>query len=140
MADEVQCSGGEGAGGVGSHEGQPTVKVICNGVKALFLLDEANFICQCPSCERKAVKGGPQIYTPTEYERHAGMAASKKWKYSVRIDDLELNPDGGILTIGKWLDDQGLTHRKRPVKGSRGGKRPRRNGSPVGILILPGSH
>eukprot|EP00873_Tetraselmis_striata_P004469 jgi/Tetstr1/424733/TSEL_015251.t1 len=124
MASEVvakSCDGGGGSEGGHPASGQPSVRVVCNGVPALFLIDESNFACQCPPCLRKSIQCGPQVYTPTEYERHAGMAASKKWKYSVRIDDPAHNPDGGILTIGKWLDDQGLTSRTRPVKGGRGG-------------------
>ena len=33
-----------------------------------------------------------------------GMAASKKWKYTVRIDA----PDSPGLTLGLWLEQRGL--------------------------------
>ena len=42
--------------------------------------------------------------TPTEYERHAGMAASKKWKYTVRVDDGSEDPQ----PVGAWLEARGL--------------------------------
>lgn len=61
------------------------VPVVCNGLTGKFLVAEQMFLCDCASCARKALKGAPLLMTPTEFERHAGMAASKKWKYSVRV-------------------------------------------------------
>jgi len=50
-------------------------------------------------------EGAPAaMMTPTEFERHAGMAASKKWKYTVRIDDASAEPQ----PIGAWLEARGL--------------------------------
>lgn len=61
--------------------------------------------CLCAECKARAEKegGGPLQHTPTEFERHSGMAASKKWKYTVRV----LTPRGTI-TLGQWLDGHGI--------------------------------
>lgn len=45
------------------------------------------------------------VMTPTEFERHAGMATSKKWKHTVRIDDGSKDPP----PLGAWLEEHGLT-------------------------------
>lgn len=44
------------------------------------------------------------IMTPTEFERHAGMATSKKWKHTVRVDDGSRDPP----PLGAWLEARGL--------------------------------
>lgn len=37
-------------------------------------------------CYPQVERDGTMVrMTPTEFERHAGMAASKKWKYTVRL-------------------------------------------------------
>eukprot|EP00192_Tetraselmis_astigmatica_P014978 CAMPEP_0117669864 /NCGR_PEP_ID=MMETSP0804-20121206/12390_1 /TAXON_ID=1074897 /ORGANISM="Tetraselmis astigmatica, Strain CCMP880" /LENGTH=152 /DNA_ID=CAMNT_0005478011 /DNA_START=642 /DNA_END=1097 /DNA_ORIENTATION=+ len=103
---------------------QEQVWVSCNGVPGVLLVEEKNFVCRCGACLRREARPGgvPQIFTPTEFERHAGMAASKKWKYSVRVDDPAHNPeDGSILTIGRWLDEAGHAHRKMQTGRSRPG-------------------
>jgi len=84
-------------------EGQRQVHVTCNGTKGVFLVDDKQFLCQCSICTRREFRQGPQLFTPTEFERHSGMAASKKWKYSVRVDDPRYSSDGSVLTIGKWM-------------------------------------
>lgn len=63
----------------------PEVPVVCNGLTGTFRVEDQMFQCACSSCDRKATRGAPLLMTPTEFERHAGMAASKKWKYSVRV-------------------------------------------------------
>ena len=105
---------------------QGQVKCVCNGVPAIFLVDEKNFACRCPACIKREVRQGARsiVFTPTEYERHAGMAASKKWKYSVRVDDDDANPDGQQLTIGRWLDEAGEPHRKTATGRVRPGGSP----------------
>ena len=111
---------------------QEQVRVSCNGVPGVMLVSDKLFVCRCGACLRREAKvsssGHPgqrhasSTFTPTEFERHAGMAASKKWKYSVRVDDPAHNPaDGSILTIGRWLDDRGHTHRKIQTGRSRPG-------------------
>lgn len=55
--------------------------------------------------ESQAERDGSMVtMTPTEYERHAGMAASKKWKYTVRVDDGSEDPQ----PVGAWLEARGL--------------------------------
>eukprot|EP00191_Tetraselmis_sp_GSL018_P008896 CAMPEP_0177607094 /NCGR_PEP_ID=MMETSP0419_2-20121207/17716_1 /TAXON_ID=582737 /ORGANISM="Tetraselmis sp., Strain GSL018" /LENGTH=439 /DNA_ID=CAMNT_0019101617 /DNA_START=332 /DNA_END=1648 /DNA_ORIENTATION=+ len=83
---------------------QDQVRVTCNGVKGVFLVQDRQFACLCASCLRRGDKQGYKLFTPTDFERHAGMAASKKWKYSVRVDDPAYKSYGDALTIGRWLE------------------------------------
>ena len=51
------------------------VSVVCNAARGIFLT------------QRGAVlMSNGQTVSPTEFERFAGKAASKKWKASIRID------------------------------------------------------
>lgn len=49
--------------------------------------------------------------TPTEFERHCGMASSKKWRFSIKMD-----PDNTSKTLGRWLDKQQMGYKaaKKP--------------------------
>jgi hypothetical protein len=61
--------------------------------------------CSCQECKDRAAREGvPAIqHTPTEFERHSGMAASKKWKYTVRV-----LTQRGTVTLGQWLEGHGI--------------------------------
>jgi hypothetical protein len=75
--------------------------------------------------------------TPTEFERHSGMAASKKWRRSIKVD----YTDDPNMTIGRWLEVNGYDNNKvklpggaeaaaagcgasKPLAGPAGGSRP----------------
>ncbi len=51
------------------------VRVVCNHAMGIFLTQRGML---------QMTNG--QIVSPTEFERMAGKAASKKWKASIRID------------------------------------------------------
>ncbi|WZN61669.1 SAND domain-containing protein [Chloropicon roscoffensis] len=101
--------------------GKTMVNVVCNGFAGEF--DPVRRVFFYP--RRSSLEGdeSASVYTPTEFEKYAGMAASKKWKYSVRIDvgaepDLDWNVHVlGPYTLGRWLEDNGYER-----SGSRGGK------------------
>ena len=107
-----------------------TVAVICNGLKGEFEPATRRFYVATGG------NGGSQMmaFTPTEFERHAGMAASKKWKYSVRIDvDAIPGFDWDVVqlgpyTLGRWLQEKGLDS-KEVLKKSKGRGRTHANAS-----------
>jgi hypothetical protein len=41
---------------------------------------------------------------PSEFERHAGMASCKSWRFSILVDDGSTAPQ----RMGAWLEAQGL--------------------------------
>ena len=69
------------------------VDVVCNGVRATFLVREFKMLCQCSQC-----KGQGKPLSATEWEKHAGMGQAKKWKASIRMVEPARMP------IGRWLD------------------------------------
>lgn len=84
------------------------IAVICNGLEGEF--DPVRRVFYHP---RQGGGEKSQALTPTEFERLAGMAASKKWKYSVRIDvdaepDIEWDRQRGHYTLGRWLELNGF--------------------------------
>ncbi|KAL0049732.1 hypothetical protein WJX82_008757 [Trebouxia sp. C0006] len=100
----AQSKGGEGGVVEESADGKWPAHVLvqCNGNQGKFLLNKQSMVCTCKLCQTKAAKLGLTFVdmTPTEFERHSGMAASKKWKYTVRIQH-----DG--RPIGTWLEIHG---------------------------------
>ncbi|KAK9827616.1 hypothetical protein WJX81_006673 [Elliptochloris bilobata] len=75
-------------------DGPSGVGVCCNGLRGAF--DALRVVITL---------GNGKRVSPTEFERLAGKAASKKWKASLRVDK-----GGGVpgRTIGDWLIDAGL--------------------------------
>ncbi|KAK9863053.1 hypothetical protein WJX84_000545 [Apatococcus fuscideae] len=73
------------------------VPCLCNGLRGLFDIAKACVILEGREC------------TPTEFERLAGKASSKKWKSSLRIDK-----GGGVpgRTMGDWLVEAGIDEAK----------------------------
>ncbi|GFH17327.1 SAND domain-containing protein, partial [Haematococcus lacustris] len=53
--------------------------------------------------------------TPTEFERHSGMQASKKWRRSIKVD---MGRNGGTMSLGRWLDANGYKQEQPAVRGS----------------------
>ena len=100
-----------------------TIAVVCNGFAGEF--DPTRRVFYYP---RRSQRSGPDekvsVLTPTEFERYAGMASSKKWKYSVRVD-LQAVPDIvwdvntlGPYTLGKWLEENGFDKTRGRGSGS----------------------
>ncbi|KAK2080662.1 hypothetical protein QBZ16_000516 [Prototheca wickerhamii] len=60
--------------------------------------------CKCRDCVEKGDAETP-LMTPNEFERHSGMAASKKWKYTIRVPQADgSEPE----LLGDWLEARGL--------------------------------
>jgi hypothetical protein len=99
---------GSGAPGVTPPRPHPpTVRVVCNGNPGAFMLPAQLVRCGCAVCAATAAAHYvPHLeLTPTEFERHSGMGASKKWKYTLRVGG-----DNGS-TLGQWLDDHHIVSR-----------------------------
>ena len=78
-----------------------TLAVVCNGVAADYYTRLNQVLCQCSEC------AGEQKYmTPTEFEKHAGMAQAKKWKASLRMVEPAKMP------IGRFLDGSDFNARR----------------------------
>lgn len=96
-----------------------TIAVVCNGLEGEFDPEKRVFFYP-RRCEGRT---SVQAFTPTEFERHAGMAASKKWKYSVRVDvDAEPGIEWdvaslGPYTLGKWLEVNGFDNKPGRPRG-----------------------
>lgn len=90
------------------------VAVVCNGMQGLFLTEAQSIVCRCLSCSRSCPDGS-RVMSPTEFERHAGMAASKKWRRSIKIDSDDLS-----LSLGRWLEQQGVKVGSTAAKGKVG--------------------
>ena len=84
------------------------VDVVCNGVRATFLVREFKMLCQCSQC-----KGQGKPLSATEWEKHAGMGQAKKWKASIRMVEPARMPIGRWLDGGKRRGKSGTTGRRR---------------------------
>ena len=62
------------------------VDVQCNGIPGTLLITTQAIVCKCPTCITTVTPQGGRVMTPTEFERHAGMQASKKWRRSIKVD------------------------------------------------------
>ncbi len=120
----------------GADTGDPpdTVRVVCNGVPGLFLLTDSSVICGCRECaaalphhlltQPRLLMASCRSISPTEFERHAGMGATRKWRHSIKVledvpanaplnnpllgsgIDLAAAAEGvALISIGRWLDD-----------------------------------
>ena len=69
------------------------LEVICNGVLATYLTQLNQVLCMCSDCA-----GQDRHMSPTEFEKHCGMAQAKKWKTSLRMIEPAKMP------IGRFLD------------------------------------
>ncbi len=63
-----------------------------------------------------------RVMTPTEFERHAGMSASKKWRRSIKVEKANR---GANLSVGRWLEQHGFViidpeEGRTPIKGAKG--------------------
>ncbi|KFM23217.1 PHD finger protein 11-like protein [Auxenochlorella protothecoides] len=104
------------------------INIVCNNVKGVFWTSSQRLTCQCRDCAGLGEKLGvmPLQLTPTEFERHAGMAASKKWKYTLRVP----MEGGEAALLGDWMEARGLAvkahlrhprcHMAPPLSSERG--------------------
>ncbi|KAG1663233.1 hypothetical protein FOA52_004434 [Chlamydomonas sp. UWO 241] len=117
---------------------QPRVERIdvqCNGMPGTLLITAQAILCRCKacSCSPANTRNGGRIMTPTEFERHAGCVASKKWRRSIKV----VGAGGraalahGGLSVGRWLEQNGFVvddegkggaQPRTPQQGPQGGK------------------
>ncbi|KAK9808673.1 hypothetical protein WJX72_001750 [[Myrmecia] bisecta] len=102
--------------------GTDVVAIICNGNKGRLVVDDSTVVCLCRGCQTKARRQGkPWVeMTPTEFEKHSGMGASKKWRYTVKVDD---GTPGGGQSIGAFLEKRGVPPEAKGLKPGRRKKR-----------------
>lgn len=61
----------------------PHPQVVCNGKRGIFVVADQRVLCMCNGCRPKYVQG--RDMSCTQFEAHAGMAAAKKWKASLKV-------------------------------------------------------
>ncbi|WIA28561.1 hypothetical protein OEZ86_011101 [Tetradesmus obliquus] len=77
-------------------------------------------MCLCSSCSEGKGPPGPE-FMPSEFERHGGMAACKKWRFSIKVAD-----GGPGMTLGRWLDMRGIQISSYPAKSRAATQRAKR--------------
>jgi hypothetical protein len=84
-----------------------TLNVSCNGRNGIFFVRTQTIRCLCQFCEDVAASHNVShlIISVSEFERHCGMAQSKKWKYTIRV------MDPPVMTLGQWMDENGFNIR-----------------------------
>jgi hypothetical protein len=58
--------------------------VECGSATGIFSVDSERIMCLCSSCSEGKGPPGPE-FMPSEFERHGGMAACKKWRFSIKV-------------------------------------------------------
>jgi hypothetical protein len=58
--------------------------VECGSATGIFSVDSERILCLCSSCSEGKGPPGPE-FMPSEFERHGGMAACKKWRFSIKV-------------------------------------------------------
>lgn len=58
--------------------------VTCGSVHGVFALAHGAVVCMCEACAH-ATRQRPVWFPPAAFERHGGMAASKKWRGSIQV-------------------------------------------------------
>jgi hypothetical protein len=58
--------------------------VECGSATGIFSVDSERILCLCSSCSEGKRPPGPE-FMASEFERHGGMAACKKWRFSIKV-------------------------------------------------------
>jgi hypothetical protein len=83
--------------------------VLCNGVKGWLDVATTTVACGCAACA--AAPPPSPLIAPAAFERHAGLAFSKKWRATVRVAGGvgEAHAPGEVarrVTLGEWLAER----------------------------------
>lgn len=70
--------------------------VECGSATGIFSVDSERILCLCTSCSAGKGPPGPE-FMPSEFERHGGMAACKKWRFSIKVTLLAWVGDTNLL-------------------------------------------
>ncbi|KDD74237.1 hypothetical protein H632_c1466p0, partial [Helicosporidium sp. ATCC 50920] len=79
----------------------PTLVVTCNGFEGTFIVASQLVVCHCARCNSDPMRA----MTAMDFERHAGMATSRKWKYTLRV----MNTDRSSVPLGLWMYANNVT-------------------------------
>jgi hypothetical protein len=71
--------------------------VECGSAVGVFSVETQRMLCLCKQCMGPQTAGshGPE-FMPSEFERHGGMAACKKWRFSVKVREPVIMWEGGL--------------------------------------------
>jgi hypothetical protein len=103
----------------------PSLAVFCGNTKGTFFPQSQGIVCTCRTCTKQseitaaaAAAAGKldqqhKFITPGEFEIHAGMGHTKKWKYSIKVEgSVERYEDfTHQTTLGEWMEAHGLVSR-----------------------------
>lgn len=71
-----------GDGQQGDMASDPCCSVECGDASGTFSFTTQRITCYCDRC---MAGGEPGSFIPSEFERHGGMAACKKWRFSIKV-------------------------------------------------------
>jgi hypothetical protein len=94
------------------------VPITCNGVAGIFHVARQRVACGCGDCASRPER--ERLFTPTQFEQHAGAGSAKKWKASIRVEPgtvPEVPASGAGMPIGRWLEIKGIEVKSRPGPG-----------------------
>lgn len=88
---------------------QRFVHVTCNAVPGVYLLDDQAVVCGCAACTAAGKPSGEHLISPTEFERHAGLGATRKWRHSIKVTAGQPGRCEGaaVISIG-WVRMAGM--------------------------------
>ncbi len=98
----------------------PEINVSANANTGVYLVDRRAVRCFCAGCaeaRRRLRGGGDHLVSPTEFERHSGIPAAKKWRFSIKVT----HAGEPAVTLGRWLELKDLDQ-KQPRRGKGGGR------------------
>ena len=113
----------DAAGAAGSGAPPPMeLNVAANGNPGVYLVERRAVRCLCAACleARRAHPGAAaHVISPTEFERHSGIPAAKKWRFSIKVAHAG-EPE---ICLGRWLELRGLDQKvpKRVIGAPHGG-------------------
>jgi hypothetical protein len=90
------------------------VSIVCRNVPGEYNTRKSIIRCLCEKCQ--PTPDAPPVYhDPKNYEDHAGMPFSKKWRVSVRVCVV----GGALMPLGKWLEGFGVRLSKKKKKKNK---------------------
>ncbi|KAI8466128.1 MAG: hypothetical protein J3K34DRAFT_485474 [Monoraphidium minutum] len=106
---------GDGAELQAALRGVPAeLAVAAAGNAGLYLVERRAVRCMCTGCVevRRDPRCAEYVVSPTEFERHSGIPAAKKWRFSIKVT----HAGEPAVSLGRWLELRGLDG-KLPKRG-----------------------
>jgi hypothetical protein len=84
------------------HDTRPTAPSSSLLTPHRFMLDDQAVVCGCSPCTNGDRPIGENLISPTEFERHAGLGATRKWRHSIKVTPGQPGRSEGaaIISIG----------------------------------------